>query len=80
MGDKLFQILQINAQKRPLVIHSMMNNESLKDFKAILISEPHVWRNKEGRVILTPTAHYNWTKIKPITQDRKGRWVYRSII
>ena len=67
MGDKSFQILQINAQKRPLVIHSVINNESLKDFEVILILEPHIWRNKEGRVILIPTAHHNWIKIKLIT-------------
>ena len=35
-------------------MHSVMNDESLKDFEAILILEPHVWRNNEGSAILTP--------------------------
>ena len=61
-------------------MHSVMNDESLKDFEVILILEPHVWRNNEGRAISTPTTHHNWTKIEPVTQNKEGRWAYRSMI
>ena len=61
-------------------MHSIMNDENLKNFGAILISEPHVWRNNEGRVISTPAAHYNWTKIEPTATCTEGRWAYRSMI
>ena len=42
MDLKPFQILQLNAQKRIGVMHSVMNDESLKDFGALLIQEPHI--------------------------------------
>ena len=61
-------------------MHRVMNDESLKDFSAILISEPHVWRNNEGKAILTPTTHHNWIKIEPSILDSEGRWAYRSMI
>ena len=61
-------------------MHTVINNESLKDFGAILISEPHVWRNNEGRAILTPITHHNWTKIEPLILNNEGRWAYHSMI
>ena len=78
MECKLFQILQLNAQKRTGVMHSVINDENLRDFGVLLILEPHVWRDKEGRAISTPTAHNNWTKIEPTTFNTEDRWAYRS--
>ena len=80
MGHRPFQIFQLNAQKRIGVMHSVMNDEILKDFGALLISEPHVWRNDEGRSISTPMAHRNWVKYEPTIQNTEGRWAYRSMI
>ena len=80
MERESFQILQLNAQKRIGVMHSVINDENLRDFGALLISEPHVWRNKEGRAISTPTAHNNWTKTEPTILNTEERWAYRSMI
>ena len=80
MEPKPFQILQINAQKKMGVMHSVMNDESLKDFGALLFTEPHVWRNNEGRIISTPLMDSNWTKIEPTVYNNEGRWAYRSVI
>ena len=40
-------------------MHSIINDESLKDFGALLIQEPHVWRNNKDKAILTPLSHVN---------------------
>ena len=61
-------------------MHTVINNESLKDFGVILISEPHVWRNNKGRAILTPIIHHNWTKTEPLILNNEGRWPYHSMI
>ena len=57
-------------------MHSIINNESLKDFRALLIQEPHVWRNNKGKAILTLLSHVNWTKNEPTEYNKEGRWVY----
>ena len=80
MESKPFQILQLNAQKKRGVMHSVINDEILEDFGALLISEPHVWRNNEGKTISTPIAHRNWSKTEPTVCNNEGRWPYRSII
>ena len=41
MEGSFFQIVQINAQKKRGVMHSIMNDESLRDVGALLISKPH---------------------------------------
>ena len=61
-------------------MYSVINDENLRDFGALLISEPHVWRNKERRAISTPTAHNNWTKTEPTILNTKERWAYRNMI
>ena len=61
-------------------MHSVINNESLKDFGALLILEPHVWRNNKGKIISTPLSHSNWTKNEPLVCNNEERWVYQSII
>ena len=80
MEDRPFQILQINAQKKAEVMHSVINDESLRDFGALLLSEPHVRRDEEGKIRLTPAAHHNWFKIEPTSVSTEGSWVYRSMI
>ncbi|ODA77568.1 hypothetical protein RJ55_07197 [Drechmeria coniospora] len=57
---------------------SLMNDEDLKDFAALAISEPHA-RNIDGKVLTSPTGHHNWTKMIP-TCVRDGLWPIRSIL
>jgi hypothetical protein len=50
--SRLLRFLQLNAQKQRNVQLSMMNDVSLKDYAALIISEPHVveMNGKEGRM------------------------------
>jgi exonuclease III len=55
-----------------------MNDESLKDFSVLAISEPYAWTNN-NTVITAPMRHPNWTKIVP-TVKRTERWAFRSML
>ena len=79
MEDKPFQILQLNAQKKPGVMHSLINDEQLKDYGVLFVSEPHAWRSSQSNIISTPTSHRNWAKVEPEARDKTG-WVYRSML
>ncbi|KAM4055630.1 reverse transcriptase (RNA-dependent DNA polymerase) [Hirsutella rhossiliensis] len=55
-----------------------MNDEDLKDFAALAISEPHA-RNIDGKVVTSPMGHHNWTKMIP-TCVRDALWPIRSML
>ncbi|KAM4068010.1 endonuclease-reverse transcriptase domain-containing protein [Hirsutella rhossiliensis] len=57
---------------------SLMNDEDLKDFVALAISEPHA-RNIDGKVVTSPMGHHNWTKMIP-TCVRDALWPIRSML
>ncbi|XP_044715307.1 reverse transcriptase (RNA-dependent DNA polymerase) domain-containing protein [Hirsutella rhossiliensis] len=57
---------------------SLMNDEDLKDFAALAISEPHA-RNIDGKVVTSPMGHHNWTKMIP-TCVRDALWPIRSML
>jgi hypothetical protein len=54
--SRSLRFLQLNAQKQRNVQHSMMNDVSLKDYAALIISEPHVVE-MNGKVITSPMGH-----------------------
>ena len=59
-------------------MHSIMNDENLKNFGAILISEPHVWGNNKGRVISTTAAArqlFNAT-VAPVIDYASAVWMH----
>ncbi|XP_044718862.1 endonuclease-reverse transcriptase domain-containing protein [Hirsutella rhossiliensis] len=72
------RILQLNAHKSDMVQQSLMNDEDLKDFAALAISEPHA-RNIDGKVVTSPMGHHNWTKMIP-TCVRDALWPIRSML
>lgn len=53
---KSMQVLQLNMQKRREVQHSVMNDVSLKEYAALVISEPYVF-DMEGKVRTSPMGH-----------------------
>ena len=54
-----------------------MNDEGLKRYAVLAISEPHVWRtDKALRIIFI--YHKNWTKVILIVHS-EDRWAIRSI-
>jgi hypothetical protein len=63
-----------------MVQQSLLNNESLKDFSILAISEPYLWRDKESNAIVTtPIQHYNWMKMIPTTHH-DSRWAIQSML
>jgi hypothetical protein len=76
--DRTLQILQLNVRKTDMVQQSLLNDESLKDFSVLAISEPYSWRNKDT-VVVTPMRHHNWTKMIPTTHH-DSRWAIQSML
>jgi hypothetical protein len=78
--SRTFQLLQLNVGKRDMVQLSLLNDDSLKDFSVLAISEPYSWRAEgtNSRVVI-PVCHQNWTKMMP-TAVHDGRWPIRSML
>ncbi|EAQ86297.1 hypothetical protein CHGG_07550 [Chaetomium globosum CBS 148.51] len=72
------KILQLNVRKRREVQQSLLNDEGLKDFAVLAISEPYA-RLIEGSVTTVPMSHHNWTKLIPTTR-RETTWPIRSML
>ena len=72
------QILQLNVRKQSMVQQSLMNDEQLREYGILAITEPYAW--KEGaKLITSPMRHANWTKMIPTTQE-ESRWAVRSML
>ena len=76
--SKTFDILQLNARKQDVVQLSLLNDDSLKDFSVLAISEPYSWKTTDNNVVI-PVRHHNWTKIIP-TAVHVSRWPVRSML
>ena len=76
--NKTLQILQLNVRKQEEVQLSLMNDERLRNFGVLAISEPYA-RVTDGTVVTVPMGHSNWTKIMPTVRHR-GRWAVRSMM
>ncbi|EAQ84299.1 hypothetical protein CHGG_10703 [Chaetomium globosum CBS 148.51] len=77
-GPETLKILQLNVRKRREVQQSLLNDEGLKDFAVLAISEPYA-RLIEGSVTTVPMSHHNWTKLIPTTR-RETTWPIRSML
>jgi hypothetical protein len=73
-----FRMLQLNVRKQKSVQQSVMNDEQLKEFGILVISEPYA-RNIEGTVVTSPQEHCNWTRMILLAQ-REGMWLIRSMM
>jgi len=76
--SKPMQILQLNMQKRREVQHSLMNDASLENYVALIISEPYVFE-MDGKVRASPMGHQSWTAILP-SERHDGRWAVRIML
>ena len=72
------QVFQMNARKQDVVQQSVMNDEGLKEFGVLALSEPYV-RRKDSMLMTAPMGHSNWTKLTP-TIHHEGRWPIRSLL
>lgn len=76
--SKSMKILQMNVQKRRNVQQSMMNDKSLKDCTALVVSEPYVFE-VDGKASTSPMGHQGLTAILP-SGRHGGRWGIRSML
>jgi hypothetical protein len=72
------RFLQLNVQKRRNVQHSVMNDVNLKEYAALVISEPYVLE-MDGKVTTSPMGHQGWMAILP-SKRHDGRWAVRSML
>ncbi len=78
MAHRTLEILQLNVHKRAEVQQSLLNDEGLKDYAVLAISEPYA-RLMDGSVVTSPMGHRNWTKLIP-TAKRETTWPIRSML
>jgi hypothetical protein len=76
--SRSLRFLQLNEQKRQNVQHSVMNDVNLKEYAALMISEPYVFE-MDGKVTTSPMGHQGWTVIPP-SKRHDGRWAVRSML
>lgn len=76
--NKTLSILQLNVGKREPVQQSLMNDETLKDYGVLAVSEPYA-RLVDDMVVTSPMWHSNWTKMIP-TQRHETLWPIRSML
>lgn len=75
---KSLRVLQLNVGKRDMVQQSLMNDNKIRDYGAIAISEPYA-RMIENTLVTSPMGHSYWTKMVP-TERQEGRWPIRSML
>lgn len=74
------KFLQANLRKCPPAQQSLLNNESIKEFGAILVSEPHCPRI-DGKIVVSPIHHRFWEPFYPsVYQGEERRWAFRLMI
>ena len=76
--NRTLQILQLNVRKQREVQQSLLNDESLRDFGVLAVTEPYVWKQADT-LVTVPMGHSNWTRIMPNVHE-DGRWAVRSML
>jgi hypothetical protein len=77
------KIYQANLRKMPETQHSMMNDESLKEFSLLLLSEPHVYKDNDVWKA-APQTHQYWNPTLPNRDDQNTRprtmiWTHKDL-
>ena len=76
--NRTLQILQLNVRKQREVQQSLMNDDNLRDFGVLMVTEPHVWRQAET-LGTAPMGNLNWTRVMPSMYE-DSRWAVRSML
>lgn len=74
----MIEILQLNVRKRREIQQSLLNDEGLKGYTALAVSEPYA-RMIDDTLTTVPMGHHNWTKMVPTTK-RDSTWPIRSML
>jgi hypothetical protein len=75
---KSLRVLQLNVGKRDMIQQSLMNDNKIRDYGVVAVSEPYA-RIIENTVVTSPMGHSYWTKMIP-TERHDGRWPIRSML
>ena len=73
-------MLHANLGKRPLVQHSLMNDEGLQDYGLLMITEPACFVREDGKAIAPPSRHAQWAQFLPTKTAPEARFPIRSLI
>ena len=76
--SKSLKILQLNAQKSPMVQLILLNDQDLASYGILILSEPHAWRI-DVKVIVTPMSHSYWQPFLPSIINPEG-WPFQAMI
>jgi hypothetical protein len=71
-------VLQLNVGKRDTIQQSLINDDKIRDYGVVAISEPYA-RIIEDTVVTSPMGHSYWTKMIP-TKRHDRRWPIRSML
>ena len=77
---RTFKVLQANLGKRPLVQHSLINDEGLQDYGLLMITEPACFVRDNGKVVAPPSRHAQWTQFLPTKTAPDARFPIRLLI
>jgi hypothetical protein len=74
-------ILHLNVGKRKQVQQSLLNDKTLKDFDALAIVEPYIYRHLHtGKPIVTPHTGWQMFILSIVRDDGMPRYAFRSLI
>jgi hypothetical protein len=75
------RILHLNVGKRKQVQQSLLNDETLKDFDALAIVEPYIYRYPHtGKPTVTPHTSWQMFTLSVERTDGMPRHAFRSLI
>ena len=66
-------ILQLNVGKRDMIQQSLINDDKIRDYGAIVISELYA-RMIKNTIVTSPMGYSYWTKMIP-TEKHDRRWL-----
>lgn len=65
------RILQLNVQKQRSMQQGIMNEVTLEEYAALVVSEPYIFE-MNGKIVTNPIGHQVWTAILP-SERHDGR-------
>jgi Endonuclease-reverse transcriptase len=77
---RALRVLQANLRKSSMAQHSLMNDEGLRNYGLLMISEPACFTDDDGKTVAPPSHHAKWTQILPTRSNREARFPIRSLI
>jgi hypothetical protein len=68
----------------PETQHSVLNDETYREYGLLMITEPRVFRFDQGEWQVTPQQHSTWIPVQPKYEDRERRpramiWVHKDM-